>query len=298
MSLFKINANSLALINVVSANSEKELQRLIEANLKDVLDMHFIASEFATSNGRIDTLAIDSQGAPVVIEYKRNKNNNVINQALSYLKWLTSQRPEFFEMLMQKQLPGSVLNNIRLDWKHPRVICVAESFSQFDIDTVEIVPLRIELFKYRLYEGDMLSIESITLNERQNNLFDQTLQVSTETTQTAIQLMKEQSGASHLIRTLFDELREKIMSLDQFTVEKVGKRTISYRITKSFSEVLIRKDRLVIDLRPIDYIDPMGMVEKIAESYTVTLNRRITLSTPSELDYVFGIIEQSYQNVL
>ena len=110
--------------------------------------------------------------------------------------------------------------------------------------------------------------------------------------------MKEQSGASHLIRTLFDELREKIMSLDQFTVEKAGKRTISYRITKSFSEVLIRKDRLVIDLRPIDYIDPMGMVEKIAESYTVTLNRRITLSLPSELDYVFGIIEQSYQNVL
>ena len=88
MPLFKKKDNVLSLINAVQARSEKELQRLVEANLKDVLDMHFLASEFMTSNGRIDTLAIDSQGAPVVIEYKRNQNHNVINQSLSYLKWL------------------------------------------------------------------------------------------------------------------------------------------------------------------------------------------------------------------
>ena len=62
--------------------------------------------------------------------------------------------------------------------------------------------------------------------------------------------------------------------------------------------MLIRKDRLVIDLRPIDYQDPLGMVERIAESYTVTLNRRVTLTSASELDYVFGLVEQSYKNVL
>lgn len=298
MPLFKMKDNALSLINAVQARSEKELQRLVEANLKDVLDMHFLASEFMTLNGRIDTLAIDSQGAPVVIEYKRNQNDNVINQSLSYLKWLTSQRQEFFEMLMQKQLPEDVLENIRLDWKHPRVVCVAESFSRFDIDTVQIVPLRIELFKYRLFEGNMLSIESVTLNEQQNNLFDPNQQASVEATQSVIQAMKEQSESSHLIRTLFDELREKIVAMDQYIIEKPGRRCISYRLTKNFAEVLIRRDRLVIDLRPIDYIDPQGMVERIAESYTVTMNRRVTLTSASELDYVFGLIEQSYQNVL
>jgi len=298
MPLFKKEGNVLSLINAVQARSEKELQRLVEANLKDVLDMHFLASEFMTSNGRIDTLAIDSQGAPVVIEYKRNQNDNVINQSLSYLKWLTSQRQEFFEMLMQKQLPEDVLDNIRLDWKHPRVVCVAKSFSRFDIDTVQIVPLRIELFKYRIYEGGMLSIESVTLNEQQNNLFDPSQQASVETTQSVIQAMKEQSDSTHLIRTLFDELCERIMAMDQYIVEKAGKRCISYRLTKNFAEVLIKRDRLVIDLRPIDYIDPQGMVERIAESYTVTMNRRITLTSASDLDYVFNIVEQSYQNVL
>lgn len=297
MSLFQNQNSVLTLINAVQPQSEKALQRLFEGSLKDVLDMHFIASEFRTLNGRIDTLAIDSDGAPVIIEYKRNKNDNVINQALSYLKWLTAQQPEFFEMLMQKQLPREVFENLRLDWKHPRVICIAESFSKYDIDTVEIVPLRIELFRYRMYEGGLLNIEAVTFDEMPG-IGEVNTQVSADDTQSIIMAIKEQSNASHLAGTLFDELRERIMELDQYVLEKVGKRGVSYKLTKNFAEVLIRKDRLIIMLRPIDYADPLGMVEKIAEGYTVTMNRRVTLTLPAELDYVFGMVEQSYQNVL
>lgn len=297
MPLFENKNNVLTLINAVKLPSEKVLQRLVEDNLKDVLDMHFIASEYRTSNGRIDTLAVDRDGAPVLIEFKRSQNDNVINQALSYLKWLTAQQAEFFEMLMQKQLPKEVFDNIRLDWKHPRVVCLAESFNRYDIDTVEMVPLRIELFKYRMYEGGLLSIDAVTVNEMQG-VSDTTKAIPTETSQSVTTAMKEQSCASHLIRTLFDELRERIMGLDPYIVEKAGKRCISYRLTKNFAEVLIRKDRLVVDLRPIDYDDPLGIVEKIAEGYTVTMNRRVTLTLPSDIDYVFGLIEQSYQNIL
>lgn len=294
MSLFNITDSELSLLSAIQPAKEKDLQRLIEANLLCVLDMHMLASEYPTTSGRIDTLAIDSEGAPVIIEYKRNRNDNVINQSLSYLKWLSVQQSGFFEMLMQKKLPEHVFNNIRLDWKHPRVVCIAESFSQHDIDTVEIVPLRIELFKYRLYENDLLSIEAVTLNDRQLN----SQLVPVEIGQTVILVIKEQVGASHLISTLFDELREKIVLLDQLMIEKAGKRTITYRLTKIFAEVLIRNDKIVIELRPIDYNDPREMVERIATGYNVTLNRRVTLTSPSDLDYVFGLVEQSYQNVL
>ena len=298
MPLFKKMDSELSLLSAIQPDKEKDLQRLVEGNLQCVLDMHLLASEYRTSSGRIDTIAVDSEGAPVIIEYKRNKNDNVINQSLSYLKWLTAQQPEFFQMLMQMQLDKDVLDNMRLDWKHPRVVCIAESFSQFDIDTVEIVPLRIELFKYRLYEGDLFSLESVSFNEMQKNLADAVHLVPVETVQSITMSIKEQSNASHLIRTLYDELRERIMSLDQYIIEKAGKRCISYRLTKNFAEVLIRRDRLVIDLRPIDYQDPRGMVERIAENYTVTMNRRVTLASASDLDYVFGLVEQSYKNVL
>jgi predicted transport protein len=81
-------------------------------------------------------------------------------------------------------------------------------------------------------------------------------------------------------------------------IEKPGRRTVAYKLTKNFAEILIRKDRLIIDLSATDYDDPKLMVEKLALDYVVTLNHRITLSSPCNLEYVFNIIEQSYQNVL
>ncbi len=128
--------------------------------------MYFLASEYTTTTGgRIDSLAVDTAGCPVIIEYKRNRNDNVINQSLSYLKWLKSQKKEFFERLIQKKLDLSISNQIKIDWKNPRVVCIAESFSRFDIDTVEIIPIRIELYKYKFYEDYILNIDPINIQE-------------------------------------------------------------------------------------------------------------------------------------
>lgn len=120
------------------------MQKMVEDNLLEVLDMDFLYSEYPTTDrGRIDTLAIDADRAPVIIEYKRNRNDNVINQALSYLKWLKSQKVEFFEMMVMKRLGPEKAKKI--SWNNPRIKCIAESYSKFDIDTLEVIPLKLEL---------------------------------------------------------------------------------------------------------------------------------------------------------
>ena len=97
MPLFKEKNKSWVTIKSEPINKEKELQTIIENNLLEIFDMYFLASEYTTTTGgRIDSLAIDTSGCPVIIEYKRNRNDNVINQSLSYLKWLKSQKKEFF----------------------------------------------------------------------------------------------------------------------------------------------------------------------------------------------------------
>lgn len=53
--------------------------------------------------GRIDTFGIDENGSPVIIEYKRSMNENVINQYLFYLDWLMDHKAEF-ELLVLKNL--------------------------------------------------------------------------------------------------------------------------------------------------------------------------------------------------
>lgn len=300
MPIFRINGSKLKKLRVVALDKEKALQLLLESNLQEVLDLRFLATEYTTTfGGRIDTLAVDSAGAPAIIEYKRNKNDNVINQSLSYLKWLKTQKPGFFEKLMIDKLGQQDASHIKLDWSNPRVICIAEAYSKFDIDTAEVVPLRIELMRYRYYEDDVFALEPVNLPEEQivavlpaKSALDK---VETQEPASTLALLNKASPAT---RELFDQLRERVRALDETIIEKATAFYVAFRVSNNFAEVHIGKNQLKIHLRPIDYMDPRGLVEKIPEGYNWTMDRRIYLKELDDLDYVVEIIEQSYKNVL
>ena len=82
--LFKVK-DEVEEIEGTSIQLEKHLQNLIEENMEVFLGVKFLATEHATGkvhNGRIDSLGIDENNCPVIIEYKRAINENVINQGL------------------------------------------------------------------------------------------------------------------------------------------------------------------------------------------------------------------------
>ena len=73
-----------------------------------------MASEHITGEkhgGRIDTLGIDENGCPVILEYKRSTNENVINQGLFYLDWLMDHKAEF-ELLVLDSMGKEVADSI------------------------------------------------------------------------------------------------------------------------------------------------------------------------------------------
>lgn len=70
-----------------SALVERELHDLMEKHMECFLGIRFVAHEYSTGKnhrGRIDSLGIDENCCPVIIEYKRHTNENVINQGLYY----------------------------------------------------------------------------------------------------------------------------------------------------------------------------------------------------------------------
>ena len=103
---------------------------------------------------------------------------------------------------------------------------------------------------------------------------------------------------SNQIRELFDTLEGRICKLDKDVKEVATNYYIAFRVVKNFAEVHVSKNRIRFLLRPIDYIDPRHLIEKIPDEYQWTLDRQVYLSSPDDLDYVFGLIEQSYRNVL
>ena len=302
MPIFKISGTKLKKLNSLPLDKEKNLQALVETNLLEVLGLEFLASEYATTfGGRIDTLAVDTNGSPVIIEYKRSKNDNVINQSLSYLKWLKSQKPGFFEKLMLDKLGAEKTGKIKLDWHNPRVICVAENYSKFDIDTAEVVPLRIELMKYRYYEDGIFALEPVNVPETAANnqvTAPVTIGAAKAPMDTGNSLDSLLAKATDDTKALFAELRERIVAIDDSVTENPTGSYVGYRMGNNFAEVHIGKSQLKIHLRPIDFVDPKGLVEKIPDGYNWTMDRRVYLKSASDLEYVVGLIEQSYKNVM
>ena len=94
MALFKIE-KSLEYIREKPFRLEKEIQEMTEKNIKTILGLDFVKSEFALNNFRIDTLAFDKEAnAFVIIEYKRDKNFSVIDQGYAYLSLMLNNKAE------------------------------------------------------------------------------------------------------------------------------------------------------------------------------------------------------------
>jgi hypothetical protein len=68
---------------------------------------------------------------------------------------LDSARHEF-EALVKEKLGSEVAESI--DWRSPRTVCIAAGFSHHDRVAVHRLRERIDLVRYRVFEGGLLSL--------------------------------------------------------------------------------------------------------------------------------------------
>lgn len=159
LKLFRLKANGVTQLSGGAVALEKALQQAFESNLEALLGVRFLASEFVTEGGRMDTIGIDENNSPVIIEYKRSTNENVINQGLFYLNWLVTHQADF-KWLVMERLGKEVADKV--DWAGPRLICIAGDFTKYDEHAVKQMNRNIDLIRYRKYEDDLLLLEQLT----------------------------------------------------------------------------------------------------------------------------------------
>lgn len=138
---------------------ERTLQEFFEKHLRTLTDIHFLASEYSTGKRhgrRIDTLGIDEAGRPVVIEYKRSQDDNVINQGLEYLDWLEDHHADFRE-LVRKTLG----NDRDVDCGNPRLVCIASEFPSRDTVAARECKRPVDLMRYRRYGEAFIALELV-----------------------------------------------------------------------------------------------------------------------------------------
>ncbi|WP_399890776.1 DUF5655 domain-containing protein [Streptomyces sp. BBFR51] len=224
---------------------EVELQRRVEAGLEQMLGIRFVASEYTTGpwhRGRIDTLGLDENGSPVVIEFKKGSDSGVMSQAVSYLGWLRSAQHEF-EALVRKVQGAEAAKSI--DWRRPRMVCIAAGFSHHDRVAVQWLPERIDLVRYRVFEGGLLSLtlvdsspgapsvaSSRRIRER-NTVADNASAVPAAPSSTGAGLVPE------CLRDLYGELDEALTAWGEVEVAAL-RHYIAYRRLVNVASVIFR----------------------------------------------------------
>lgn len=155
---------------------EKQVQGLIEENLEELLGIRFLDSEYSTGEkhgGRIDTLGLDENRSPVIIEYKKRKNQNVINQGLYYFDWLVDHKAEFEDLVREKVdesefedlVQEEVGEDREVDWSSPRLVCIAPDFTKYDSHAVEQIGQNIELMRFERFSDGLLLLELVNAVE-------------------------------------------------------------------------------------------------------------------------------------
>lgn len=313
MPLFKIQNNKAIKIekrNIV----ERDIQRLIEQNLTEVLGIHFLATEFSTTEGRIDTLGVDQNGSPVIIEYKRTQNDSVINQATWYLEWLLDHKKDFeallhnnFKLMDEDSKKNIMIENTSefIDWSNPRVICIAESYNKFDLGLVKFLPFTVELLKYRLYDN-LLSIEAE--NIQKGVKFSSQKRITTDLENKTMREYGKEYKAEDLFkegwiesRNLYEQLREKIFELDTNIEEKFTKKYISYKLENIFCEIIPQAKGLWVHVTmPIKKIQSNTLVLQDVSNrgHWGTGETKFKIESIDQLEGAMDYVRQSYNHSL
>lgn len=204
--LFSFSTGSCREIPLVPIHHEEHLHRLISANLFQLLGVTLLKNEFVigADKSRIDTLGIDTHGCPVIIEFKVAQDSGVINQVLYYTSWINANRSVFEALVSQHPEPLP-----EIDWSGLRSICIAKSFSVYDIPAVSQMNVNIDLISYQAYDNNILALNT-ECSQRKKDFMSQNL-ASQAMKVMGLDAMMAQMSAESL--SFIDQLKKEIYEL-------------------------------------------------------------------------------------
>ncbi|MBD8011661.1 DUF91 domain-containing protein [Microbacterium sp. Re1] len=298
LKLFRVADGIATELHSTTVALERSLQQLIERNMEEMFATRFLASEFSTGSrhgGRIDSLGIDENNSPVIFEYKRATNENVINQGLFYLNWLVDHQAEF-TLLVMKELGQDVADAI--DWRAPRLVCVASGYTRYDEHAVEQINRSIDLVTYRDFGGELFALELVHASRVEPQSANDAPDVSRGHGRTVTELLGQSSPE---LTALYERLDAFLVALGDDVSKKATKQYFAYRRLKNFAcvEVHPQSRNLLVYLKvnPDEIELEEGFsrdVRNIGHFGTGDLELRI--SNQRHLDRAESLLQASYEN--
>lgn len=299
LKLFKIGNSQATAIEGESVAVEKSLQSLLERHLEAFLGVRFLKSEYQTGKshgGRIDTLGIDENDSPVIIEYKRALNENVINQGLYYLDWLLDHKGEF--TLLAQKIADPKLTEDDIDWQGARLLCIAGEFTKFDEYAVQQIDRNIELIRYRRYGTELLLLELVNASYGSADDIGGAPKATPRSSESTVtdKLLK----ASADVKDRFESLKAFARALGDDVQVKTLKYYIAFKRIKNFASVEVHPQ----DGNIIVFVKTKVDAVKLEDGFTRDVRKighfgtgdlEITIRSGDDLERAKPLIIKSYE---
>jgi hypothetical protein len=156
--LFQLSPTGAEVLSIRTKAFERSFQTIIDRHIGTIPGPRLLASDIATGRshgGSIDTLGLDENGCPVIVEYKGALRQKVINQDQFYLDCLLDHRAVklvALDGLGRRQVEA-------IAWDAPGLLCVAGDFSRYDVHAIKQIDRSVELIRYRRCGADVHLLE-------------------------------------------------------------------------------------------------------------------------------------------
>lgn len=274
---------------------EKELQQLLEQNMSTFFGVTFLKSEYRITNGRMDSIGIDENNCPVIFEYKRSVNENVINQGLFYLDWLLDHKADF-KLLVMDTLGSEQADKI--DWSMPCVICVANDFTKFDEHAVNQMQRNIKLVKYKKFGNNLISLEYLNAPQVQPIEFDDGFVKQTKKSNSKDKDFDQyfnEAGIKN--QNLFYSVRDYILSLGDDVSENRLKLYVAFKKVRNIICAEVYRNNVCLHLRlNPDTVDlAQGFIEDVRnKGHWGTGDLRINLKSVEDFEKAKPLLDRAY----
>lgn len=300
--LFRLNGETVEELEGQAVAVEKSLQHIIERHLETFLGVRFLASEYSTGKrhaGRIDTLGIDENISPVIIEYKRSLNENVINQGLFYLDWLLDHKAEFELMVMRRY--GQEVSDA-IEWNSPRLLCIAGGFTKYDEHAVQQINRNIELYQYKHYSDGLVLLDLVnattaqTIHTTENDNSTNTTNNRNTRNKTVSDYLEQ---ANTELTDRFETLKAYMMALGDDVQMKILKHYIAFKRIKNFACLEIHpqtgKILLYLKVKPESITLEQGFTRDVSNiGHYGTGDLEVTISNDEDIDKAKHLISMAY----
>ena len=277
---------------------ERDLQTLVEKNLKRLMELVVVRSEFSIRNGRIDTLAYDEQNkAFIIVEYKRDKNYSVIDQGFMYLSLMLENKAEF--IVEYNERLGKAMKRDDVDWSQSRVVFVAPSFSDVQTQSANFKDLPIDLWEVAQYANSIVLVRQVqksksaasfktiaTRNPEIKQIVEE-IKVASEDEHTAY--------ASETIAELYQKFRSAILNLSDGIVVKPQKIYIAFKKKTNIVDIELQKNALKIFINASigTLNDAKGLTKDVSKiGHYGNGDYEIKVTDDTELEYIMSLIKQ------